>query len=394
MKVGIITIAGGENFGGQLQNFAVMKTYEKLGLGAITIMDATTKGVRSTYASGNKASKLTPAYICAVIKTRVKNKYLLKNQRDSLVDAIINKKKNRAVFRKAKESRTKAFKDFFDGNIKHTDYTIDVNNIPLEKLNEFDFFSTGSDQVWNPTYPHTSEIKFLSFTENRKKLTFAPSFGISELPEYVKEPYAKWLGEIPMISVREARGAEIIKELTGKDATVICDPTLTVSRDEWESIEKTPSFPTDTPYALTYFLGNETNKYRRYIDSVAKEKGLKVINLFDLREPQYYGVGPAEFIYLIHHAEAVFTDSFHAAVFSIIFKRDFAVFDRVEDGRSMGSRLKTLLGTFSLIERAYPLVSEKEFFTTDFSNTDEKIRELSEEAIRFLQSSIEHNSSL
>lgn len=391
-KIGIITMAGGENFGAQLQNYAVMKTYESLGFEAVTIPDKTSGGVRKHYGNTKFTSKLKPSYMLEVLKVRTRTKFCLKNQRDRLIPNIINKKKNDRQFAVSAKARSKVFREFFEEHIKHTNYSISENNIPEDKLNEFDFFSAGSDQIWNPTYPSTSHVKFLYFADNTKKLTFAPSFGISELPSYVKEPYAKWLKEIPMISVREQRGAEIIKELTGKDATVICDPTLTVHRSDWESIEKSPDFAEDSPYALTYFLGNETNKYRRFVEKVAKSRKLKVINLFDIREPEFYSAGPAEFIYLIHHADAVFTDSFHAAVFSIIFKRNFAVFDRVENGASMGSRLKTLLETFSLSDRKYGIISEQDFFTTDFSNTDDKINELRSQAIEFLRNSIENNT--
>jgi len=391
MKIGIITLSGGENYGCHLQTFAVIKTYEALGYEAKLIPDMTTRGIKSTYQKRSTLSKLSPSYVLSVVKTRVNRKYYIKNQRDKLIPSIIRKKLNSSAYAKSRKQRTENFSGFYNTHIKHTDFSISRNNIPTEKLEEFDFFSVGSDQVWNPTYPHTSEIRFLFFTENKKKLTFAPSFGISELPDYLRKPYAEHLKEFPNISVREEQGAKIIKELTGKDAMVICDPTMTIKREVWESIEKKPFFSTDKPYAVTYFLGNENNKYRKYIDKIAKEKNLQVINLFDIRESDYYTAGPAEFIYLIHHAAAVFTDSFHAAVFSIIFKKDFVVFNRIENGRSMGSRLKTLLSKFSLTDRMYENISKKDFTSPDFSSTDAIIEKERNNAIEFLKKSIDAN---
>lgn len=394
MKIGIITLSKGENYGGMLQNFAVKKAYESLGYEAVTIHDSTTRGIKVTHGRQSTASKLRPSYILKVIKVRLSTKYLMKNQRDHLIPSIIRKKKNADIYTKIIKDRTASFRNFFDKHIPHTEYDINLDNIPAERLSEFDFFSVGSDQVWNPTYPSTSEVKFLSFTQPKRKLTFAPSFGISELPSFTREPYAQWLSEIPMISVREERGVEIIRELTGKEAEVICDPTLTVTKQQWAEVESKPAFSTDKPYALTYFLGNETNRYRRYIDKVAKEKKLQVINLLDLREHEYYSAGPAEFIYLIHHADAVFTDSFHAAVFSIIFKRNFVVFDRVEDGRSMGSRLRTLLGKFNMEDRMYSSMCNHDFTCADFSGSDEIISTEREKALDFLKRSIENNLKL
>lgn len=393
MKIGIITLSKGENYGGMLQNFAVMKAYNSLGHEAVTIHDSTSRGIRITHGRQNTASKLKPSYILAVINTRLKTKYLIKNQRDHLIPSIIRKRKNIKTYADAKRKRTAAFKAFYDNHIAHTNFDINNEAIPEGNLKDFDFFSVGSDQVWNPTYPSTSGVKFLSFTEPCKKLTFAPSFGISELPDYTKEHYAKWLLDFPMLSVREQRGAQIIKELTGKEAQIICDPTLTVTKSQWEEIEAKPDFLTDKPYALTYFLGNESNRYRRYIENIAKEKNLDIINLFDLREHKYYCAGPAEFIYLIHHADAVFTDSFHAAVFSIIFNRDFVVFDRIEDGQTMSSRLKTLLQTYSLEDRMYTKMCTHTFTPADFSETDNTINNEREKALNFLKESIAYNNN-
>ena len=391
MNIGIITISGGVNYGCSLQTYAVIKAFDALGHKAVLIPDTTTRGVKLTHQKESTSSKLNPAYVLAVLKVRIKNKFLLKNQRDKLISTIVNNKQNAPLFAKAKRSRRETFVAFEEKYIPMADFSISSDNLPYDKLAAFDFFSVGSDQVWNPTYPHTSELRFLTFAKSNQKLTFAPSFGISELPDFAKKPYAEWLKGFPMLSVREQQGAHIIKELTGKDAEVICDPTITLPRKDWEAIEKKPSFFTDKPYAVTYFLGNETNKYRRYIDEVAKEKGLRVINLFDIREPEFYAADPSEFIYLIHHAEAVFTDSFHATVFSIIFKKDFVVFDRIEDGRSMGSRLKTLLEKFSLSDRMYNEISKREFSGADFSATDSIIENERKKALSFLQKNIEIN---
>lgn len=394
MKIGIITLSKGENYGGMLQNFAVIKAYENMGHQALTIHDTTSRGIRITQGDPSLRVKLNPSYILKVMRVRIKTKYLIKNQRDRLIPSVIAKKTKAKIYAKAKKDRTAAFSDFYENHIPHTDFYIDAENIPQEKLADFDFFSVGSDQIWNPTYPSTSGVKFLSFTEDYRKLSFAPSFGISTLPEFTKKSYSQWLSDFPMLSVREHRGAEIIKELTGKEATVICDPTLTLTKEEWTAVEKKPGFLTDKPYALTYFLGNESNKYRRYVDKIAKERNLQVINLFDIRESEYYCAGPSEFVYLIHHAQAVFTDSFHAAVFSIIFKRDFVVFDRIEDGKSMGSRLKTLLNTYKLDDRMYTQMKCSPFASADFTHTDSIIEKERNKALDFLRKSIEHNLSL
>jgi len=40
------------------------------------------------------------------------------------------------------------------------------------------------------------------------------------------------------LSVREEAGAKIIKELTGRDAVVLVNPTLMLTKEKWLSISK------------------------------------------------------------------------------------------------------------------------------------------------------------
>ena len=183
--------------------------------------------------------------------------------------------------------------------------------------------------------------------------------------------------------MREEKGAQLIKELTGRDVPVLPDPTLCLSRDQWESVESKPGFADDQPYVLTYFLGNETNKYRKFIENYAKQIDAKIIDLFDMREPEYYSADPAEFVWLIHHAKAMFTDSFHGTVFSLIFHTPFLVFDRIESGgMGMSSRIETLLGMVGSEDRMFGKTTD--ITGIDFARADKIIASRAETAKDFL----------
>ena len=70
--------------------------------------------------------------------------------------------------------------------------------------------------------------------------------------------------------------------------------------------------------------------------------------------PEYYRLGPDGFLAAVEGADIIFTDSFHAVVFSIIFEKPFAAFDRVESGMcAMNSRMETLFGKLGLRDRIY-----------------------------------------
>ena len=78
---------------------------------------------------------------------------------------------------------------------------------------EYDYFITGSDQVWNP-YFNCTEDEFLTFAPKQKRISYAASIGVSEIPDDKKDQFKKWLNGMNYISVREQAGADIVYELT------------------------------------------------------------------------------------------------------------------------------------------------------------------------------------
>ena len=125
---------------------------------------------------------------------------------------------------------------------------------------------------------------------------------------------------------------------------------MMIDAEIWkECVQKPDTLP--EKYLLCYFLGHVSAKYKKEISNYAKKNNLKIVRLFDIESPEYYRYGPNEVLYSILNAEYVFTDSFHGSVFSILFKKNFTVFDRSEGGQSMSSRLDTLLAKFGLQER-------------------------------------------
>ena len=352
-KIGIVTITRNENYGNKLQNYAVQEVLKKLGYETETILNSTKKGFNTPISFLFKIKKINPFYIFKVIQVRLKNRFHIKNSKDKLFSSIFWEKKNRDEISKAKKDRVNAFYTFSKKHIVQSSFTISLDGLKLSELNKFDYFVCGSDQVWNPIYPQTSSIDFLQFTEQSKRIAFSPSFGVSEIPENKKTIYGKWLNEIPYLSVRENQGAEIIKHLTGRDATVLVDPTLMLNKEQWLRLAKQPNIDVEEKYILTYFLGNQTKKYQKYIEKVANEYSCTIINLNDIHEMDNYKIDPSGFLYLINNAFLVCTDSFHGMVLSMILNSEFVAFDRVEDGKSMGSRVTTLLNKFNLKNRHF-----------------------------------------
>ena len=112
----------------------------------------------------------------------------------------------------------------------------------------------GSDQIWNPVNVG-SEIFLLEWVPaGTKKISFAASFGISELPMLLKPKYKRELEKFDAISVREDSAQKMIADL-GLNAEWILDPTLIVDKEVWENLAAESSYPILSAFTNLAFNG-------------------------------------------------------------------------------------------------------------------------------------------
>jgi len=350
-RVAILTINDYYNYGNRLQNYATQEVIMSLGFQVVTIVN--TRYTSNYNSKNNLKSKLQK----------------LKDMSNKEKFELIRTKIWNQLNKENRNKRIKVFKEFTASNILETNYCISDDNIPEDLSDRFDFFITGSDQVWNPIFGYGSPIDFLTFAPKHKRIAYAPSFGISVIPEEYIENFSLWLSEIKNLSVREEIGAQIIKELTGRDAVVLVDPTLMLSKEKWLSISKKASNKPKNPYLLTFFLGKVTKENRKRMKQIALENQLQIVNLLDIKDKNTYFANPSEFIDYVNSASVFFTDSFHGAVFSILLETPFVIFDRIENIASMNSRIDTLLSTFNLSSRKWINIrNNSDIFNVDYSH--------------------------
>jgi hypothetical protein len=202
----------------------------------------------------------------------------------------------------------------------------------------------GSDQIWNPVYRRASSADFLQFVEPSRRSSYAASFGVPRIPRFLQARYAEWLRSIPHLSVREPAGARIVQQLTGRQAPVVLDPTLLVDRPFWDTrIAGIPPL-IDRPYAVQFFLGRATSAQRGLARGIAQERGLEIVDLNDLEHEAFAHIGPLEFVAAIAGAGLVLTDSFHAAAFSLIYRRSLVLRER----HANDERVTSLLSSHAL----------------------------------------------
>ncbi len=255
--------------------------------------------------------------------------------------------------------KVKRYKKFEAFTNKHLNVKYHPNGdmVLLQKIAEdYDYIVLGSDQIWHPTVNTTPNLFFASFADPKKVIFFSPSFGIQELsPEYmslVKEH----LSNKENITIREVSGQKLIYELTGKDATVLPDPTLCVGSEVWKGVSVKPKAVGKKPYILKYFLGSESNDYKAEFDRICDSYNCDIFEIAKPDVAEGYTTGPQEFLGSILNAEYVITDSFHAVVFCIMFQKPFTVFSRLNkngENEGLDSRVDTLLQNFNIESRKF-----------------------------------------
>ena len=323
IKVGIITLNGYLNYGNRLQNYALQKFLETL---SDEIYSETVWYEKFKLKLGEKLTRYVN------IRDYIFNKHGFREFIDSgkYISSII---------------REYNFKKFNDRHINSVfDYRI------KDDLNDrYDYFIVGSDQIWNPHYADLKN-EFLQFADRNKRVAYAASFGVSEIKPDKIEEVKKGLKGIDFISVREQAGAKIVKELMGKDVPVLVDPTLLLTAEEWEQVMERPAWYRDEKYILSYFLSDIPDKVKTDIIKLSELYKLKVIDLSNNENIDYFCSPPSEFLYLIKNCSLMYTDSFHGTVFSILNRKPFVTSAR-QSRVNMDSRIDTLLSIFNLKSR-------------------------------------------
>ena len=226
----------------------------------------------------------------------------------------------------------------------------ELKNYPVDA----DYYCTGSDQVWNSGW-NKGVIKeyFLSFVDSneRKKISFASSFGNSEIPKdelFIIKPL---LNDYSLITLREKQSVEMVKKEMGFEAYEILDPTLQMNGDFWMKLCH-PEKLIDGKYILLIQL-NRNKAFDDLALHFSRKKDIKLIRLC-LRVDQIILSGEhilipevEDYIRLIRDAEYILTDSFHAISFCINLKKQFYVFYP----EKYSERLKSILSIFHLLDR-------------------------------------------
>lgn len=369
------------NYGGMLQGYALCQIIRDL-------------GYKCDIISYDVNSNKNPVYPNLISQSK---QYSLIETIAKIFEKIIGKLS--FSIKDILEYRKKLF-DSFEQKCNADTKLYDDKNI--RELNDYyDVFVSGSDQIWNPNA--VRDLYLQTFVDEEKtKIAYGASIGRSELSSFETEVMIPSIKRFDYIGVREKTAKRILSGyLPDKDINVVLDPTFLLSAKKWDNICQ--QRPITEKYALVYFF-SDSLKVRKSLEGFCKDNGLMMVMIpFAKQEFNYTDkkgncirlekTGPEEFLSAIKNAEFIFTDSFHGAVFSIIYNKQFFVYERNKAGKvSMNSRLYDLLELFGLSDRMISLDEEDQIQKMEQINYEmvNKILNMQRQmSMSFLQNAIE-----
>lgn len=220
----------------------------------------------------------------------------------------------------------------------------------------YDAIICGSDQVWNPRITGKDMSYFLDFCPPEiRRVAYAPSFGFAQFSEDYYDLIRPELRCFSALSVREQSGKSMMDALVDVPVTVVADPTFLSQLSDWTALEK-PHPAAEGDYILYFAVRKSPRLFRRCLEW-AREKGMKVVVVggrpwrrkrHTEADVEYaIDIGPGEWLYLMHHARYVMTNSFHGTAFSVIYQKDFYV----EYPAGTGSRLAQVIEDLGMQSR-------------------------------------------
>lgn len=367
-KIGIITFHNSYNCGSMLETYAIQKYLQKKDL-ENEIIDFSTKAQKELYDISFKNIS---------IKNIIKNILLFPWRKKVKI--------NNNQYEQFKSKNFKLSSDKYDEKKKIKDnYSIVV---------------AGSDQIWNITISDSDDAYFLPWVTKARKVAYAPSFGAQNILKVSSSPekYKKYIVSFDALSVREKNGQKWIKDLTGRKAELLIDPTLLLSQEDYEKIEDNsctpagdyiffycPSFDND----ICKFISKVSKKYNLpVITWSTKSYAVKAIYRYGFKLPKYES--PAIYLSLIKNAKLVFTTSFHGTIFSTIYRKNFYT---IKNGGMYGDddRVKTLLESIKLEDRLIPYAFDDNYDymkNVNYNNYITELKKLQLKAEKYINKNI------
>lgn len=256
----------------------------------------------------------------------------------------------------ARQKRFDKFQRFIDKYYVTTDKCYNYKMLDQEDLG-LDCYICATDVIWKCNKKAGFDRGFFLACDSMKgkyKIAYAASRGpVVDLPEDKKREFLSYITQFQHISVREKSFGEYISSISPIRPAHVLDPVLLHEREFYEPIIERPK--RKRGYVLLYVVMESAVPLIELAVKFARERDLEVIelseNLGDARIPKgtrhkvVYNIGIEEWLGYMDEAEYIFTNSFHATCFAILFHKQFFV------GKRNGDKILSVMELFGLSRR-------------------------------------------
>jgi len=210
-------------------------------------------------------------------------------------------------------------------------YTDDIDKLRLVSK-EFDSFIIGSDQVWRKEFTRKfGYLFFLDFIENKNKISYASSFGLSVWNDDLArtQKIEELLKDFDAISVRESSGINICKDSFNVDALKVVDPTLLIPLEDYVELASKSKIKSQSNYIAKFLLDKYSPEQTTILSELFLRMGKKTKDL-SIPRVSVKNVSLEMFPNSIEHwlkslrdSDYIVTESFHCVIFALIFRKNF-----------------------------------------------------------------------
>lgn len=342
-KVGVITYwRTQDNYGQILQIYALQRYLEQEGFDPFLIRYSNQKDAQKSSFGEKLVKALNPQKVWHHLTARVRS------IRAQMID-----------------EPTRYFDQFKENYLKMSKIYYSYQELK-QRAPEADLYIAGSDQIWGFMQKSFQNMQglFNAYTLNfGSSKALRAGYAVSIGSPFIREEYyqilKERLREFSYLSVRERAFSRYLKEHKIAEPQCDPDPTLLLPAEHYrklydQQVSSEMVQRAEKPYLFVYIVAQNSSKFMRAVQDFASKKNLQILYTTGQRARDSFSkIYPSifEWLYLIDHAEYVFVNSYHGAIFSYLFKKKFLVKPRSGMNRGMNSRMETLFSLLNLGDR-------------------------------------------
>lgn len=233
------------------------------------------------------------------------------------------------VFAKESKCRNEKFEIFVNKYLQLTRQRYRYLGQLKNKPPQADCYIVGSDQLWNTMYMCGRDPAFYLDFGKKNKIAYAVSMGRDNISEDNVKMLQKYAEDFKWISVREKASIEQMSKWIKKPIYHVCDPVMLNTVECYDVVRGKRIINED--YILVYLAQSvDIELLVKYVSIVREKLKAKVVFIGTYRNKigcDYHirDMAPSEFLSLIYNAGYIISNSFHATLFSMLYKKQFAV---------------------------------------------------------------------